>query len=312
MPCTCTWWSSMVSKSCSLSLIIMMSVFLCWMNWNSSVFHTESIFLSASSIFSSFCARFTISPTSSSNSSRCRLVRSCSMKSLDVSSNCLRVRSRSMFQCRGRIDGWLRSDTSGSVVRKPLILPSSLMKASVDLAALSSPRSCLKSALVPSSITSVLISAHLVWFHTPIWKSTMDTKCHSCRITLRSLCSVLATPVASSVMLSNSNTLAKCARLDSSASIERSCPLVSTTDAYEASTPVSDLVKARSANSRWNTLILMVNFSTSALIFSASRSCTGLITSAATGACFLTAPKLSSTSFISFSIFSVLTPCLCM
>mmetsp|Transcript_46114 Transcript_46114/g.112312 ORF Transcript_46114/g.112312 Transcript_46114/m.112312 type:complete len:255 (-) Transcript_46114:245-1009(-) len=182
---TCSWWSSRVSKSSSESLMSCTSVSLCCVKTNSSETQVPAIFLSACSIFSSFCARLTISPTSSSKLWSCRLIRSSSLN-LSLISILTPVRSISIDQCRSRIDGWRRSETRGIVARKFLTLVSAIAYALVDLTDLSKERSCLNSILVPSSICSQSMLSHSVFFHSVICMFIISTMCHSCSTASRS------------------------------------------------------------------------------------------------------------------------------
>mmetsp|Transcript_66587 Transcript_66587/g.210804 ORF Transcript_66587/g.210804 Transcript_66587/m.210804 type:complete len:211 (-) Transcript_66587:4222-4854(-) len=88
-----------------------------WYGWNmrSRLAQVSSIFLRAFSITSSFCARSTISDTASTHvwsSSASRSPR----ENFSSMTKCLPVARMSCFQWRSRMDGWCRSDTSGSEV----------------------------------------------------------------------------------------------------------------------------------------------------------------------------------------------------
>ena len=164
MPCTTTWLSSSASKSSSPSLIVFTSVSLCFICIHSTLAQVTSSFARDTSIFASFCAQSTISPTSSSNlcSSSASSESSENWSSMTKD---LPVTSMSELQWRSRMSGDRRSATSGTDVRKFLTESSSPMNASVARSFLGRPLTSFWNAFVASSMVAVSMSFHSVSRH---------------------------------------------------------------------------------------------------------------------------------------------------
>mmetsp|Transcript_36236 Transcript_36236/g.69481 ORF Transcript_36236/g.69481 Transcript_36236/m.69481 type:complete len:231 (+) Transcript_36236:1231-1923(+) len=211
MPCTTTWLSSSASKSSSPSFTVCTSVSLCWLNTHSTLDHTSSSLTSVSSIFASFCARSTISPTSSSNLCSCSASRSSSLN-LSSITKCTAVASMSIAQCRSRMSGERRSATRGMEVRKFFTEASTPRYALVVRTFLGRPFTSFTYCLVLSSIMSVLMSAHSVVRQSENCTSTSMDVSHTSFMKMSSSRHSWSSSFAAFISSGNSNMLAKSCR----------------------------------------------------------------------------------------------------
>ena len=178
IPWTTIWFSSSVSKSSSFIFIRLTSESRWRSNSNSTTAHVDLSFASVCSILSSFVARSTTSPTSSTNwwSFNARRSRSENVALISIVTP---VISMSCFQWRSRIDGDLRSPMHGSASRKSLMSVSQPPKASKSRARFGSPLSALWSAFASESIVSVSMSFHSVPSHSVSVVVTTEIRSHS-------------------------------------------------------------------------------------------------------------------------------------
>mmetsp|Transcript_10037 Transcript_10037/g.27403 ORF Transcript_10037/g.27403 Transcript_10037/m.27403 type:complete len:218 (+) Transcript_10037:10406-11059(+) len=175
MPCTSTWLSSRASKSSSAILTVYTGVSLNWMNWKSTRDQVSPSLVRACSIFSSFWARSTISPTSSSNLCSSNLSRSSNLKEGSVTLKDTLVVDMSCSQCLSRMAGERRSATRGTDVKKFFTLASTPLNTSSSRTFLCRLLTSFTKVFAPSSMTSVRMSLHSVSFQSENWHShSMD------------------------------------------------------------------------------------------------------------------------------------------